>query len=87
MSKPVAGRSVSPFTVEHGAQVLRLDDPKGANRGERLGLGAVQLMPSLPVSHDLAVHATRQVDMAAKDAAAVIVGEICAIAAATRPLE
>ncbi|MDH4283612.1 MAG: hypothetical protein OEV36_13230, partial [Myxococcales bacterium] len=80
MSKALPSRLWAPITVEHIAQVIGVDDPKRPNRGERLALLAVQLIRSLPDSHELAVWATRQVDMATEATPAGIV----AVAAASR---
>ena len=80
MSKALPSRLWVPITVEHIAQVIGVDDPKRSDRGERLALLAVQLIGSLPVAHELAVWATRQVDMATEGTPAVIV----AVAAASR---
>ena len=73
MSKALPCWHKVPVTVEHVPQVIRVDDPKRSDRGERLALLAVQLIRSLPVSHELAVWATRQVDMATEGTPAVIV--------------
>ena len=80
MSKALPCRSNVPITVEDIAQVICVDDPKGPNRGERPALLPVQLIRSLPDSHELAVWATRQVDMATEATPTVIV----AVAAASR---
>jgi hypothetical protein len=82
MSKALPSRLWVPITVEHIAQVISVDDPKRPNRGERLALLAVQLIRSLPVAHELAVRATRQVDMATEGTPAMIV----AVAAASRSM-
>jgi hypothetical protein len=80
MSKALPSRPWIPSTVEHIAQVIGVDDPERADRGERLALLAVQLVGSLPVAYELAVWATRQVDMTTEGTPAVIV----AVAAASR---
>jgi hypothetical protein len=72
MSKASPSRLWVPITVEHIAQVIRVDDPKRSDRGERLALLPVQLIRSLPVSHKLPIWATRQVDMATKRTPTVI---------------
>jgi len=84
MSKVISRRSRFAFTLEHIAQIIPAHHPKRSDRRECLALRAVQLVGSLPVTHEFAVHATRQVDMAAKDAAAIIVADVCAFAAAAR---
>jgi hypothetical protein len=50
-----------------------VDDPERPDRGERLALLAVQLMGSVPDPHELAVWATRQVDVTTEGTPAVIV--------------
>jgi hypothetical protein len=61
------------FTVEYITQVIRVDDPKRPDRRERLDLLAVQLIGPLPVSHELSVRATRQVDVTTEGTAAFII--------------
>jgi hypothetical protein len=73
MSKALPSRLWVPITVEHIAQVIGVHDPKRPNRGERLALWAVQLVGSLPLSHEFAACATRQVDMTTEGTLAVIV--------------
>lgn len=68
--------STFPLTAEHITRVIRVDDPKCSDRGERVALLPVQLIRSLPDSHDLAVWATGQVDMATEGTPAVIVGSL-----------
>jgi hypothetical protein len=80
MSKALPSRLWVPITVEHITQIVRVDDPKRSDRGERLALLVVQLIGSLSVAHELAVWATRQVDMTTEGAPAAIV----AVAAASR---
>ena len=80
MPQALPSRLWVPITVEHIAQVIGVDDPERPDRGERLALLAVQLIRSLPVAHELAVWATRQVDMTTEGTPAVIV----AVAAASR---
>ncbi len=55
MSEALPRWSRFPLTVEHVTQVISVDDPKRPDRGERLALLPVQLIRSLPVSHELAV--------------------------------
>jgi hypothetical protein len=73
MSKALLHRSKVPLTVERITQVIGVDDPKRSDRGERLTLLAVQLIATLPVAHELAVWATRQVEMATEGTPAVII--------------
>jgi hypothetical protein len=61
-----------------------VDDAKRSDRDERLALLTVQFTGSPPVSHDLAVTATRQVDMATEGAPAIIVAGVDAVAATSR---
>jgi hypothetical protein len=82
MSKALPRRLWVPITVEHIAQVIGVDDPKRPDRGERLALLAVQLIGSLPVAHELAASAARQVEMATEGTPAVIV----AVAADSRSM-
>jgi hypothetical protein len=82
MSKALPRRLWVPITVEHIAQVIGVDDSERPDRGERLALLAIQLIGSLPVAHELAVWAARQVDMATEATPAVIV----AVAAASRSM-
>jgi hypothetical protein len=80
MSKALPCWLKLPVTVEHVPQVIRVDDPKRSDRGERLALSPVQLIRPLPVSHEFAVRATRQVDMATEGTPA----DIVAVAADSR---
>jgi hypothetical protein len=55
MSEALPRWSRFPLTVEHVTQVISVDDPKRPDRGERLALLPVQLIRSLPVSHELSL--------------------------------
>jgi hypothetical protein len=58
MAKALPCRSTFPLTFEPITQI-GVDEPKRSDGGERLALLSVQLIGSLPISHELAVRATR----------------------------
>jgi hypothetical protein len=84
ISKVISRGARFAFAVEHMAQIIRVHDTKRPNRRERLALREAQLIGSFALSNPFALRATRQVDMAAEAAPAVMVADVGAITAASR---